>query len=1041
MIDVPQKFVSSQTSRPLSPKPSPLLLLLAAALLLCFSHPVQGISGRAWEGYDWAQSTVPGASCETVCHNKTGTGCAPNGFAEVNDMVTFYEAALAAGSSLTCSQIAAHVDNPAYDFTPGYVQYGPGYICHFTSSAPASCSGSGARLSSVVFRLCPCEQRRRRLVGGSALAAGQPTLQPTGQPTRLPTTQPSVHPTNQPTSPTGQPSSHPTFSPTLALPIVSGGLGVFHYYHADGACRSSSVYKIALNINVTGSSALNSCQWSAVQKSYVQYQCGINYNKYNGNRASYNVVIKSYRDASCATKPTSTRVLHSGSTCSKVRRGGADLVGGGYRSVHCDVPSFFEATRPYTYVLTTLYDDSSCGRIGGPGVQTATVLNVCAPVFDPAGSGVVSHYRKLTWLSGVKSAALDVDTVVEMQEDQYAAPDNLCQTAPTTTVKRRYASNLIDKHGPPHCFRDPSNPDLFYKHVHGAHSVTLDFPRMPSPQPTTAHPTRPTVAPTAQPTQPTALPTAPSAAPTALPTTAPSPKPTLAPTSLAPTLAPTTSVPTILPTFLPTAPTANPSALPTPTPTEIPTVPPSPVPSAAPSALPTSAPTTSPTPAPSALPTPTPTQTPTARPSPVPSTAPSALPTVVPTSPTPAPSPFRVTRGLVMSLDAATYSGTGNWIDTVGGLSFAFSGTTSFSSTFGGGSFAFTASSSASAQSTTALPVMTVWTLEAWFYHTNVFLGGTLPMLISDARQNCAGCTAYTNSNYYLGGKTGLTAGYFQSSTFTTATTTTTLVTNSWNHVAATFDGANLVLYLNNVLQSTTAMAGVPTTPSLGVRLMRRFDSASYDFYGGSMSIAKIYNTALTAAEVSNNWHADASRRFGLATAPSPAPTAGPLTFTITAAAPAYNTGSFVFSNIASADAACWIGPDRLTGNTYNRGGDPTFFFVANLGGVRTVSVLFVQQCAAWYTYYGASVDHPSARTDVLTPASVSLLSRRSLTHFPALLPPLPSSRGRDGRVSLQRRHHFRDSRHRHGLYDHHDQADVDASIDPHRPVLQGKFV
>ena len=564
-------------------------LFLAVAAVGCLL--LRTAEAGPWEGNEWALSTVAGASCDAVCRNATGTPCSPAGFRDVTDEATFLIAARAAGSpALTCSQTASRVDNPLYDFAPGYVHLGPGQICYYMSSAPASCSASGARLNSVIYRLCPCEQGRNRQLAHSdvTVAVGQPTRQPTGQPTRQTTTQPSVQPTSRPTSPTGQPSSNPSVAPTLALPIVSGGTEVFYYYHADGACRSSSVYKIALNSNVTSGGSLNSCQWSAVQKSYVLYQCGINYNKFNKNKASYDVVMKYYSDSACATKPTSTRVLDNGSVCSKVRRvgglGGADLVGGGYRSVHCNVPSIFEATRPYTYVLTTLYADSSCGRIGGPGVQTATILNVCAPVYDAAGSGAVLYYRKLTWLSGVKSADLDVDTVVEMQEDQYEAPDNLCQTTPTTTVKRRYASNLIDKHGPPHCFRDPSNPDLFYKHVYGDHSVTLDSPRMPSPQPSaapTAQPTRPTAVPSALPTQPTALPTCPSAAPTATPTTAPSPKPSSLPTatptrptavpSALPTILPTPTQPTALPTCPSAAPTATPSTAPSPGPTFSPT--------------------------------------------------------------------------------------------------------------------------------------------------------------------------------------------------------------------------------------------------------------------------------------------------------------------------------------------------------------------------------------------------------------------------------------------------------------------------------------
>ena len=58
---------------------------------------------------------------------------------------------------------------------------------------------------------------------------------------------------------------------------------------------------------------------------------------------------------------------------------------------------------------------------------------------------------------------------------------------------------------------------------------------------------------------------------------------------------------------------------------------------------------------------------------------------------------------------------------------------------------------------------------------------------------------------------------------------------------------------------ATTIGPGI--TVGAGIRLMNRWDSA--DYWGGRLGIVRIYDAALTAVQVTQNYNADRSR-FGL---------------------------------------------------------------------------------------------------------------------------------------------------------------------------------
>lgn len=81
-----------------------------------------------------------------------------------------------------------------------------------------------------------------------------------------------------------------------------------------------------------------------------------------------------------------------------------------------------------------------------------------------------------------------------------------------------------------------------------------------------------------------------------------------------------------------------------------------------------------------------------------------------------------------------------------------------------------------------------------------------------------------------------------------------TPTTNQWYHYAVTFDGTNIIFYVDGTYYSSGTTSSAAVTSGSGGRLMRRWDSA--DYIDGYMLNSKIYNRALTATEVKQNFNA-----------------------------------------------------------------------------------------------------------------------------------------------------------------------------------------
>ncbi len=217
-------------------------------------------------------------------------------------------------------------------------------------------------------------------------------------------------------------------------------------------------------------------------------------------------------------------------------------------------------------------------------------------------------------------------------------------------------------------------------------------------------------------------------------------------------------------------------------------------------------------------------------------------------------SPSVITDGLMIYLDAAntrSYPGTGNtWYDLRGNRNFTLQNNPPFFANSAGGSIGFTAANSHWASSSTSLSTITRFSVDVWHYYTGVNSGSN-PCIVTEL---WPGTTSQINFN--LGTLNGFTIGFFNGGWQTSGSYA--LTSNNWYHIVGNFDGANFRLYVNGVNQVTTAYAGTPTSSNGGIRLMRRWDSDEY--WGGQLSTVKIYNRALSATEIKQNFEATRDR-------------------------------------------------------------------------------------------------------------------------------------------------------------------------------------
>ncbi|OQX25389.1 MAG: hypothetical protein BWK80_15880, partial [Desulfobacteraceae bacterium IS3] len=114
-----------------------------------------------------------------------------------------------------------------------------------------------------------------------------------------------------------------------------------------------------------------------------------------------------------------------------------------------------------------------------------------------------------------------------------------------------------------------------------------------------------------------------------------------------------------------------------------------------------------------------------------------------------------------------------------------------------------------------------------------------------------------SNADFYIyqTPSTNIEARFRNSSgtTYTITTTTDVLTVNQWQHLAMTYNGSTLRLYLNGTEIGNTSASGVITNGTVPFGIGTIFSGA--DYLNGKLDEVRIWNTARSQTDIQNNMH------------------------------------------------------------------------------------------------------------------------------------------------------------------------------------------
>jgi hypothetical protein len=161
---------------------------------------------------------------------------------------------------------------------------------------------------------------------------------------------------------------------------------------------------------------------------------------------------------------------------------------------------------------------------------------------------------------------------------------------------------------------------------------------------------------------------------------------------------------------------------------------------------------------------------------------------------------------------------------------------------------------------TTASPLdlTTGMTLEAWV--NPAVMSGWETVLMKErgiAGEGLLSYALYAHDGAPLSLGRAVPAGYVRvapvaSTTDRAVRGTTKLALNTWTHLATTYDGTNQRFYVNGVLVGTTAGTGSIAVSNGAIRIGGNASSTG-EFFQGLIDEVRVYNRALTAAEITRD--------------------------------------------------------------------------------------------------------------------------------------------------------------------------------------------
>jgi hypothetical protein len=215
--------------------------------------------------------------------------------------------------------------------------------------------------------------------------------------------------------------------------------------------------------------------------------------------------------------------------------------------------------------------------------------------------------------------------------------------------------------------------------------------------------------------------------------------------------------------------------------------------------------------------------------------------------------PKIVTSGLVLYLDGAnreSYSGSGStWTDLSGNGS---NSTLVNSPTYNGSNLGYLTFNGttqyASVPHNSRLNNGSAITVEAWAYSTT-WSTQTYPFLVGKGL-NEEWSIFYSSADAGQIGKfcwrIGLTNNTYS---------TTTAANNRWYHLVGVMSSSGQFIYVNGALEAGAASAAIPAGSSRALLIGAASNPTISNYMNGLISSVKVYNRALSSAEVSQNFN------------------------------------------------------------------------------------------------------------------------------------------------------------------------------------------
>ena len=214
--------------------------------------------------------------------------------------------------------------------------------------------------------------------------------------------------------------------------------------------------------------------------------------------------------------------------------------------------------------------------------------------------------------------------------------------------------------------------------------------------------------------------------------------------------------------------------------------------------------------------------------------------------------------GLVLDLDAGnpySYGGAGTTVYDVSNTALSWTASNITYNTDPIKYFSFNGSNSSLVSSTSSAYDSQTITMECWCYPNSL---NQLGFLFEKGAVNTQYSMFFENANFVfrtIGGTINNQNLYFSPSTY--------LTVSAWNHIVCTYNGSSKISYVNGVQVASVAASGTLSTGGTNQYIGKYGNAANNYPFNGRIAESRVYNIALSAAQVLQNYNATKGR-FGL---------------------------------------------------------------------------------------------------------------------------------------------------------------------------------